>query len=396
MSHKQPPILADWDSPDSLPVVSPILPTVPLKHNHSSPGGLSFWDKVYDTVNIIITILDLVTDILVIYDFHTNQRYIFFWLALGCVVIAHICYILVFIVKYSNSYDSPNEISVFIGLIPIAPLLPYILYWSTLPNNCFSNLIFPIFGFEKDEWEPPKPRTRFVDYGTNSHGYDPIHNNYNNYIISNDIDIDIDNNDNGDGDGDRSLSLSIHSVDDIVGDRIVAVNIDIKKKVKQNMKNKRNKKNTKNNKDRKKNNNNFDSFDTFGGNIGEPNTEEWKNWAKQKIMTNIGFIIEGLIQSFPEAIIQVIAIVYYKEYDNYISLSSILLSLLSVCVKSLILTQGINTLLRIFKWLCAVTDFFAIFVMVSWAFYSTNDHDSNGMLCNINLLVFFSLFVRVC
>ena len=285
---------------------------------------MTFWDKVYDSINIIITILDLVTDILVIYDFWCKNRFVFFILAVSCVVIAHVCYTLVFVLKYSSSYDTSNEVIAFICLLPFSPLMPYILYFSSLPNNCFSNVIFPIFGFKKDEWHAPSER-EILNHD--------ISYNYSNYsaVISSESD-------------DNKIFVNVNET--------------------QRGNSPKNEKNSA----KKAKHTNMDSFVRDG--IA---SEEWKDWAKQKIITNIGFIIEGMIQSFPEAIIQVVAIVYYKEYNNYISLVSILLSLLSVCVKSLILTQGINHTLRFFKWAAAVTDFFAIFVMVSWAFYSIDD-----------------------
>ena len=223
-------------------------------------------DQLYDGINIVITIFDLITDILVMIEFYQNKRYVFFWLALTFVIIAHICYTLLFLIKHAprsiDIYDTPfymNPFCLFFYFLIISPLLPYILYWSSLPDNCFSDSIFPLFGFEEDE----------------------VHDQ------------------------------------------------------------------------------NYEKM-------------SFRDWAQEKIETNGAFIIEALIQSFPEAMIQVVAIVYYKEYNNYISLTSILLSLLSVCVKSLILTEGINKTLRIFKWFCAITDFFAIFAMISWAFYNYN------------------------
>eukprot|EP01084_Bolivina_argentea_P172757 299223_1 len=55
-----------------------------------------------------------------------------------------------------------------------------------------------------------------------------------------------------------------------------------------------------------------------------------RQWVEAKLMKHIGFIIEALIEAFPQSILQLIAIVYYNDGDNYISMFSILLSILSI------------------------------------------------------------------
>ena len=236
-------------------------------------------NEFYDVINIIITVLDLITDILVMIEFYNAGRMAFFILALIFVLVANICYTMAFIIKFADSSRAPNPCVLFCCLLPISPFMPYILYCASLPDNFCSKEIFPQFGFTKDEA--------------------------------------------GDKCWDNEIS--------------------------------------------------------------------YQEWAEAKFKTNMGFIIEGLIQSFPEAMIQVIAIVYYKEYNNYISLLSILLSLLSVCIKSLILSEGMNRVLRLFKWLCAVTDFFAIFVMISWAFYNYNDNIDSSSNNNPDIVGLFNV-----
>eukprot|EP01084_Bolivina_argentea_P244593 409717_1 len=44
-----------------------------------------------------------------------------------------------------------------------------------------------------------------------------------------------------------------------------------------------------------------------------------REWAESKLMKHIGFIIEALIEAFPQSILQLIAIVYYNDGENYIA-----------------------------------------------------------------------------
>ena len=72
-----------------------------------------------------------------------------------------------------------------------------------------------------------------------------------------------------------------------------------------------------------------------------------------------------------------IAIVIYEE-ANLISIASILLSMLSMASKSFIFSILFATNMKqlFMNWLCAITDFFGIFVMVSWVFYEPKSDES--------------------
>ena len=92
------------------------------------------------------------------------------------------------------------------------------------------------------------------------------------------------------------------------------------------------------------------------------------------IVTNTlytGFIIEAGIEALPQSLLQIIAIVYYNE-ANYVSIASIFLSMFSVMTKSLVFSQGIDIKTYLWTWLCIVTDFFGIFFILSWVFYSND------------------------
>eukprot|EP01083_Nonionella_stella_P235939 829138_1 len=107
-------------------------------------------------------------------------------------------------------------------------------------------------------------------------------------------------------------------------------------------------------------------------------------WIKRKLNKHIGFILEALIEAFPQSLIQISAIVYYQE-ANAIAILSILISMASVMSKSLILSKGVEKYTFIWTWLCAVTDFFGIFFTLTWVFYS---HDS----LNNHLFGYFNIF----
>eukprot|EP01083_Nonionella_stella_P000581 1649_1 len=94
-------------------------------------------------------------------------------------------------------------------------------------------------------------------------------------------------------------------------------------------------------------------------------------WMIKKLSKHIGFIVEAGIEALPQSLLQITAIVYYKE-ANYISIASIFISMFSVASKSLVFSQGIDIKTYIWTWLCIVIDFFGIFFCLSFVFYTNN------------------------
>eukprot|EP01083_Nonionella_stella_P054904 144893_1 len=107
----------------------------------------------------------------------------------------------------------------------------------------------------------------------------------------------------------------------------------------------------------------------FGRHYVDSNQSKMTQWIIRKGSKHIGFIIEAGIEALPQSLLQIIAIVYYKE-AHYVSIVSIFLSMISVMTKSLIFSQGIDIKTYIWTWLCIVTDFFGIFFTLTWVFYS--------------------------
>ena len=101
-------------------------------------------------------------------------------------------------------------------------------------------------------------------------------------------------------------------------------------------------------------------------------------YFQSKTMAHLGFILESLFEAFPQSILQLVAIVTLEENNNdssagsgssvWLSACSILLSMISVCSKTLLFSRSNDTSTFIFYWLCFVTDGFGIFATVAWVF----------------------------
>ena len=88
------------------------------------------------------------------------------------------------------------------------------------------------------------------------------------------------------------------------------------------------------------------------------------------------------------------AIVVYRE-ANALSIASILLSMLSVASKSFVFSIATATNLKqlLLNWLCAITDFFGIFFVVSWAFYEPHSDELSGAFALIRNVWLYKLIV---
>ena len=101
-----------------------------------------------------------------------------------------------------------------------------------------------------------------------------------------------------------------------------------------------------------------------------------EKWFADKFEKHIGFILESILEAFPNAILQMIVIVMYNK-ANGIAILSILLSMTSVSTKALIFSKSIDSKVFLFNWLCATADFFAVFFVISWVFYDVKIDTGN-------------------
>ena len=67
---------------------------------------------------------------------------------------------------------------------------------------------------------------------------------------------------------------------------------------------------------------------------------------EDKVFKHMGFILEAMVEAFPQAILQMTAIVYFNE-PNVISIISIMISMLSVASKSFVLSVSTALTLKV-------------------------------------------------
>merc|ERR1719295_1794171 len=236
--------------------------------------------RSYDLLAQIINILDVVTDLIVCIEFYHKDRMVFFGISVSILSLAHIAYVMAFMIKYSRE-EYCGILVLFLALLPISPFIPFIMFFADHKNSCLAPFLESCCCF--------------------------------------------------------NISLNSEYIPD--------------------------------------------------------DASKLRKFMEEKIEAHAGFIIEALVEAFPQAILQMIAIVTYNE-ANYISIASILLSMLSMASKSFIFSIAFATNMKqlFFNWLCAVTDFFGIFVMVSWVFYQPENDELSDAFHIIQSAWYYKVF----
>jgi len=104
---------------------------------------------------------------------------------------------------------------------------------------------------------------------------------------------------------------------------------------------------------------------SWGTSGPEPITKEDYIWK------HVGFIIESFVQAFPQSILQIVALLYYKKVTA-LSLYSIISSITSIAIRGVIFSHSLSIETYIFNCACFALDIFNIFSCFSWAFWETD------------------------
>ena len=253
----------------------------------------------FDILTILISFADVVTDIIVLYQWYQSGHMIYFWISLSILILANLSYYIMYLrfvkdTSYNNTCDKSVMLSIF-G-IPLIPILPYLTYFYETPHMCSSFTLFI--------------RDLF---------------NINSYHLQTQLP--------------EALRQALEDMNEI----------------------------------------NFDLV--------------FKDILKDKINCHIGFILETFIESFPQSIIQMIAILQLSQTNDTISniiiVSSIFLSLISIAFKSIMLLAVADLWTSIFNWTATIIDFFAVFVITSWLFLEI-DGNQDGFTSTLNLQHFIA------
>ena len=106
---------------------------------------------------MLITFVDLITDILVITLFYYSRHgIVFFWVSTSFILLTHVCYVVLAISTFCSSLSRIKHILWFLCLLPLSPILPYIIYCASFPNSWIVINIVDRFGLERTDWDNHK------------------------------------------------------------------------------------------------------------------------------------------------------------------------------------------------------------------------------------------------
>ena len=99
-------------------------------------------DTLFDILTIVISLSDLITDLLILNSYYTNGYYTFFYLSLSVVILAQLSYCWAFTVLFSENDDSICvQVCTFITCLMFSPLLSIIMYLARDTENEFTKKI---------------------------------------------------------------------------------------------------------------------------------------------------------------------------------------------------------------------------------------------------------------
>ncbi|ETO28976.1 hypothetical protein RFI_08149 [Reticulomyxa filosa] len=235
---------------------------------------------LFDMYNLVVSLADMVTDVLVLQQYYEEKQTVFFWIGAANLALAQLCYSFVFVMRHVDQGGCWKRVLVFLAVLPISPLLCIVFYWESFPNNRLSKLM------EKLHLNPIENATTTTTTTTMTTA---------------------------------AAATMTSSAQRQNEDRDV------------------------------------DEMDM-------------SEWARERIQKNLGFILEAIVEAFPQSLLQMTALVYTQRV-TWMTLCSIFLSLASFATKSIVFSRSLNVHVFVFNWLSMVIDFVGIFTVVSWVFF---------------------------
>lgn len=122
------------------------------------------------------------------------------------------------------------------------------------------------------------------------------------------------------------------------------------------------------------------------------------SWLIDKSEAHLGFVIEAFWEALCMSILQMIFILIDGN-PSYINVISFVLSMLSVCAKSITFSYAVDKYVFLFNWLCTFIDAFSIYSICAWVFFDQNPffvfngaRESSTLFENVQALAILNTF----
>eukprot|EP01083_Nonionella_stella_P034726 94950_1 len=93
---------------------------------------------------------------MICYQFYAHGRIIFFAISLAILILALMSYSILFVHIFSGESLCGRRFVLFMVLLPVSPLIPFVIYYSQKPDSRLSIILNKICCFELD-FDGPSP-----------------------------------------------------------------------------------------------------------------------------------------------------------------------------------------------------------------------------------------------
>lgn len=100
--------------------------------------GANCINLTYDILTIFISIADIVTDVIVLISFYNKERTAFFAISLVILIIAQLCYAVLFIWRYKPRMSDSKIIFLFLALLPFGTIVSFLVYFTDDTDSAFA------------------------------------------------------------------------------------------------------------------------------------------------------------------------------------------------------------------------------------------------------------------
>ncbi|ETO19913.1 hypothetical protein RFI_17307, partial [Reticulomyxa filosa] len=102
------------------------------EHMHEKPDTLTWWQKIFDFFfdfgATVLSIVDIVTDVLVAHQFWVNGHVEFFAVSVSIFFLAQFCYTTLFCLTYGDRLKNRELALAFVCVLPFAQLVPAFMW----------------------------------------------------------------------------------------------------------------------------------------------------------------------------------------------------------------------------------------------------------------------------
>ena len=96
----------------------------------------------YDGITMTVSVIDLITDVLVLIEYYNKGYTPFFYSSLSILCFAQLSYCIAFSLKYADTWSSSfTKGCIVLGCLPFAPILSFVFYIVEDPNSCLARCL---------------------------------------------------------------------------------------------------------------------------------------------------------------------------------------------------------------------------------------------------------------